>query len=340
MKKERVESLLKAMCGKKVLIIGDVMLDEYLWGQVERISPEAPVPVVKVEKQTFALGGASNVAANALSLGADPLLVGIVGDDEAGRTVRSLLKKTGMNESGIFTEKSRRTIVKKRVVAHHQQVVRVDFEETASVESRAEYEILRFLGQNCKAIAGIIIEDYNKGLLTKRIIRGILSLAQRRKIPVTVDPKFEHFFDYEGVTLFKPNVRELERVVGQSLKEESKILSTVRKLLKRMNIRAMLLTMGEKGMLLVEKGEKPYHIEPHALDVFDVTGAGDTVITAATLALISGATLKEAARFASMAAAIEVTKLGAAVVLPAELIKFSEQCNQGSSRSDPKPSAR
>ncbi len=327
MEKKRVASILKAIRGKKVLVIGDVMLDEYLWGRVERISPEAPVPVVKVEQQTFALGGASNVASNVLTLGAKPILIGLIGKDESGRKVRSLLKKMGMSDKGIFADKDRSTIVKKRIVAHHQQVARVDFDETASIDRMTEERILRFLKEKCRSISGIVFEDYNKGMLTKRIIRGIISFARKRKVPVTVDPKFEHFFDYEGVTLFKPNIRELERVTGQSLREEGVMVRTLRKIQKSMRIQAMLLTMGEKGMVLVETGKKPYYIEPHALDVYDVTGAGDTVITAATLGLIAGATAKEAARFASMAAAIEVTKLGAAPVLPDELLRFAEQYN-------------
>jgi rfaE bifunctional protein kinase chain/domain len=325
MQKQRVEALLKAIHGKRVLIIGDVMLDEYLWGSVERISPEAPVPVVKVKHHTFALGGASNVASNALTLGATPILLGLVGKDESGRKIRTLLKKMGMSARGIFTDDTRSTIVKKRVIAHHQQVVRVDFDETASIPDRIETMVLRFLDEHCRSISGIIVEDYNKGMLTKRIIRGIISFARKRKVLVAVDPKFEHFFDYEGVTLFKPNIRELERVTGKALTDEGSMVRILRKIQKRMRIEAMLLTLGEKGMVLVEKRKRPYCIEPHALDVYDVTGAGDTVITAATLALIAGATLKEAARFASMAAAIEVTKLGAAPVLPQELLRFSEQ---------------
>lgn len=327
MRKEKVASILEGIKGKQVLVIGDIMLDEYLWGSVERISPEAPVPVVKVERQSFALGGASNVASNALSLGAKPVLVGMVGKDDAGRKIRSLLRKKGMGDKGIFVDSDRSTIVKKRIVAHHQQVVRVDFDETVPADRRCEAKALRFVEEHCRSVSGIILEDYNKGMLTKRIIRGIIAFARKRNLPVAVDPKFEHFFDYEGITLFKPNIRELERVTGQSLADETTMLRILRKLQHRMRIQAMLLTLGEKGMILLEKGKRPHHIEPHALDVYDVTGAGDTVITAATLALIAGAQFKEAARFSSIAAAIEVAKLGAASVLPEELLKFPEQYN-------------
>jgi rfaE bifunctional protein kinase chain/domain len=327
MHKERIASILDAIQQKKVVVIGDIMLDEYLWGSVERISPEAPVPVVRVEKQTFALGGASNVASNAQALGARPILVGVIGRDAHGRRIRSLLKEREMVDRGIITDKDRTTIVKKRVVAHHQQVVRVDFDETAPIARDMESRVLRFLEEQCRSVSAIILEDYNKGVLTRRVIRGIIGFARKHGVVITADPKFEHFFDFEGVTLFKPNIRELERATGLPLGEKRAMLRILKKIQKDMGIQAMLLTLGEKGMLLLEKGRKPYRLEPHALDVYDVTGAGDTVITAATLALIAGADFVEAARFASVAAAIEVTKLGAAPVLPEELLKFSEQYN-------------
>ncbi len=323
MKREKVVQLLEAIRGKQVLVIGDIMLDEYLWGSVERISPEAPVPVVKVERQSFALGGASNVASNVHALGGEPILMGVVGKDVSGKRLRSLLRARKMSDRGIFTTRGR-SIVKKRIVAHHQQVVRVDFDETATIDRRLESEMLEFLEHACRKSAAIIIEDYNKGMLTRRMIRSTLSFARRRKLLVAVDPKFEHFFEYKGVTLFKPNRKELERATGQPLHGDRMMVRTLRKLQKRMAIQAMLLTLGERGMALLEQGKRAYFIEPHALDVYDVTGAGDTVITAAALALTGGASLREAARFASMAAAIEVTKLGAAPVLPEELIKFSE----------------
>lgn len=325
MEKKSVASLLDGIRGRKVLVAGDIMLDEYLWGSVERISPEAPVPVVKVEKQTFALGGASNVASNARTLGAQPVLMGVVGKDEPGRRIRTLLRKKGMDDRAIFADGSRSTIVKKRVVAHHQQVVRVDFDEASPVGRRMEKRMLRFLEDHCGSICSIILEDYNKGTLTRPVIRGIISFARKKKIPVTVDPKFEHFFDYEGVTLLKPNIRELERVTGKVLADERAIVRILRSIQRRMGVQAMLLTLGEQGMTLVEKGKQPFSIEPHAHDVYDVTGAGDTVITAVTLALVAGANLREAALFASMAAAIEVTKLGAAPVHPEELLGFAEQ---------------
>jgi rfaE bifunctional protein kinase chain/domain len=325
MQREKASGILDRIRGKKVLVIGDVMLDEYLWGRVERISPEAPVPVVKVEKQSFSLGGASNVALNVLSFGAIPHLVGIIGNDDAGRNLKSLMKREGMGTKGLFTDRKRATIVKKRIVAHHQQVVRVDIEEEQRMSKTMEERILRYINNPSLSFSAIVIEDYNKGLLSKKVIKKTISLAQKRKVPITVDPKFDHFFDFRGVTLFKPNIRELERVSGRSLKEKDSIERSVKNLQREIKAKAILLTMGERGMVLFEKGKKPFYLKPHALDVFDVTGAGDTVITAMTMALTAGCTMREATRFSSIAAAIEVTKLGAAPVTTEEIIQFCEQ---------------
>ncbi len=325
MRKEKAIFILNKIKGKKVLVIGDVMLDEYLWGKVERISPEAPVPVVKVVKQSFSLGGASNVAQNLYALGAQPLLVGVVGSDDAGRNFKALLKENGMSNRGIFIDRERTTIVKKRVVAHHQQVVRVDIEETKDIERIIEERILKFLDKITFDFSAIIIEDYNKGLLTKRLIQKVIVLAHKKKVPVTVDPKFENFFVYKNITLFKPNVRELERVTGKTLTGKHLIETTLRRLQQKIKTKAILLTMGEKGMVLVEKGKKPFYLEPHALDVYDVTGAGDTVIAAVTLAMIAGCSMKDSMRFASAAAALEVTKLGATPVIPEEIIRFCKR---------------
>ncbi|MCK4234267.1 D-glycero-beta-D-manno-heptose-7-phosphate kinase [candidate division WOR-3 bacterium] len=324
MRKDKAIAILNNIKNKKILVVGDVMLDEYLWGRVERISPEAPVPVVKIEKQSCSLGGAGNVAFNAHSLGAKPLLLGIAGSDAAGETLKSLLKEEGMNDKGIFILKGRSTIVKKRVVAHHQQVVRVDIEETFSIDREIEDRIITYLRRIERNLAAIIIEDYNKGLLTKSLIQRIIDFAKKRNLPITVDPKFEHFFDYESVTLFKPNIRELERVSGKSLIHINEIVKTLRWLQKKIKAEAILLTMGERGMVLIEKGKKPYFLKPHALDVYDVTGAGDTVIAAMTLAMTAGYNMHEATKFASVTAAIEVTKLGAAPVTPDEIIRFCD----------------
>ncbi len=322
MQKERAISILDRIRDKKVLIIGDIMLDEYLWGTVDRISPEAPVPVVKVTKNTFAIGGAANVALNAHSLGAVPVLVGVTGSDNTGKKLKSLIKKNGIGVNGIFVEKRRPTILKKRIVAHNQQVVRVDIEESHPIDTKTEDKILTFLYKFKNDLCGIIIEDYNKGLLTKHLITEIISFAIEMGIPVSVDPKFEHFYDYYGTTIFKPNIRELERVCGVVLSDRSEIEKALRGVLKRIKAEAVLLTMGNQGMLLLEKRSRAYYVKPHSIDVYDVTGAGDTVIAAVTLASANGMSLKESTRFASIAAAIEIRKLGASAVSPEEIMDF------------------
>lgn len=327
MRKEQVASILTKIKGKKMLVVGDVMLDEYFWGKVERISPEAPVPVVKVEGHSYSLGGAANVALNAYSLGAEPILLGVIGNDDTGKMLKSLAKKKGIVNESIFIEKGRPTILKKRVIAHHQQVVRVDIEETCPISKTTERKILTFLKDYKKGLCGVIIEDYNKGLLTKDLIKKIISFTSKRNIPVVVDPKFEHFFDYENTTLFKPNLTELESVNGKKLTTDDEIIKSLRRLQKRIKAKAILLTMGERGMVLIEKGRRPYYVKPHTLDVFDVTGAGDTVITAVSMAIVAGFDLRIATRFSSIAAALEVTKLGAAPVTPEEIIRFCERRN-------------
>jgi len=322
MRKRTAVSILDRIRNKKILVIGDIMLDEYLWGTVDRISPEAPVPVVKVQKKSFALGGAANVALNTYSLGAKPILVGVIGNDDTGRILKSFVKEKGMAVKGIFTEKGRTTVLKKRVFAQNQQVVRVDIEETKAVGKTTERRILNFL-RNCrKEFSSVIIEDYNKGLLTRHLISRIISFANKKRIPVTVDPKFENFYSYENVALFKPNIRELQRVCESRLSNRGEIQKALKKVQKKIKAKAVLLTLGNKGMVLLEKGKIPYYVKPHSIDVYDVTGAGDTVISALTLALASGISLREATRFASVAAAIEVTKLGVATVNPDEIIEF------------------
>jgi len=325
MQKTQAVSILKKIRKKRVLIIGDVMLDEYYWGTVDKISPEAPVPVVNVKQHTYSLGGASNVALNVQSLGAEPVLIGIIGDDVDGRLLKSIVRKKKIDDKGIFLEKGRPTVLKKRIIAHNQQVVRVDIEETSSIAKKTEDRIIDFFRGIDAPLCGVIIEDYNKGLLTKNLINEIVLYSRKKKLFVAVDPKFKHFFDYQGVSLFKPNLMEMGRVYGTSFSNNDDIIKAVRKLQRSIKTESVLLTMGEKGMVLVEKGKKPYYVKPHTLDVYDVSGAGDTVIAAVTLATVSGFELREATRFASVAAAIEVTKLGATPITSREITGFCER---------------
>ena len=299
---------------KRVLVLGDIMLDKYIWGHVIRISPEAPVPVVEVKRETSCFGGAGNASYNLESLGAFPLLVGVVGNDSEGEW----LKKNVPDSRGIFTDKKRPTTVKIRIIAHHQQVVRVDYEKASPISAKIEEKIFNFI--RTEKYDGILISDYNKGLLTKTLMENVLSFSQKKKIPVFVDPKVKHFHLFSPVTLITPNHFEAEKIVYHECHTDAQVEKACQKILTRISARYIILKRGEQGMTVFERGKKAIHIPTIAREVFDVTGAGDTVNATAALALLSGASILEAAVLANTAAGIVVGKIGAATVTPEELI--------------------
>ncbi len=316
---KRADSLIRAFARKKVLVLGDLMLDEYLFGRVSRISPEAPVPVVEVDSEKLMLGGAGNVAWNIRCLGGRALPVGVVGRDRAQKVLVREFRTKGIPVSGLVAERGRHTTLKTRIVAHRQQVVRVDREHSRDISPQSAGRVgaaLRKLLPQCQAL---LIEDYNKGLLTGQVLQEALETARRYKKIVTVDPKFDHFLDFKGVTLFKPNVQETERALGIKIAGPADMEKAGRVLLERLEAQAVLITAGERGMFLCLPGKPAKHIPTAAREVYDVSGAGDTVIAAITLALASGASFEEAAVIANHAAGIEVSKLGVAAVTPAEL---------------------
>jgi D-beta-D-heptose 7-phosphate kinase/D-beta-D-heptose 1-phosphate adenosyltransferase len=290
------------------------MLDKYLWGNVGRISPEAPVPVVEVHRDTSCLGGAGNVCHNLESLGAFPIPVGVVGDDQAG----DWIIKSVPDNTGIFVDKKRPTTVKTRIIAHHQQVVRVDQEEKKSISSKMEEKIVNFIQRD--EFEGILISDYNKGLLTKSLMQKLLPYAQKKEISVFVDPKVDNFFSFSPVTLINPNHAEAEQIVHFSCDTDAQVEKAGEKILSRIESKYLILKRGERGLTVFEKGKKEIHIPTIAKEVFDVTGAGDTVIATASLALLSEASILEAAMLANTAAGVVVGKIGTATVTPGELI--------------------
>ena len=298
----------------KVLVLGDLMLDKYLWGNVGRISPEAPVPVVEVHRDTSCLGGAGNVCHNLESLGAIPIPVGVVGDDQAG----DWIKENVADSSGILTDKNRPTTVKTRIIAHHQQVVRVDQEEKKSITQEMEDKIFHFIQKD--PFEGIFISDYNKGLLTKSLMQKLLPYTQSKGIPVFVDPKVDNFFSFSPVTLINPNHSEAEQIVHFACDTDAQVEKAGEKILSQIEAKYLILKRGERGLTVFEKGKKEIHIPTIAKEVYDVTGAGDTVIATASLALLSGATILEAAMLANTAAGVVVGKIGTATVKPDELI--------------------
>jgi len=311
---QRIKTIVSHFQGKKVLVLGDLMLDKYLWGHVGRISPEAPVPVVEVKKDTSCLGGAGNVYQNLESLGAQPIPVGLVGEDQAGDWIKNSVR----DRRGILTDKKRPTTVKTRIIAHHQQVVRVDQEVKLPVPRRIEEQIFRFTQE--AEYDGILISDYNKGLLTKSLMRKVLPFAQKNRIPVFVDPKVDNFFSFSPVTLINPNHYEAERIVHHPCDSDEQAERAGQKILARISAKYLILKRGERGLTVFEKGKKAFHIPAIAKEVFDVTGAGDTVIAAASLALLSGATIREAALLANAAAGVVVGKIGTATLTSGELI--------------------
>jgi D-beta-D-heptose 7-phosphate kinase/D-beta-D-heptose 1-phosphate adenosyltransferase len=311
---KKVRQIIKNFKDKRVLVLGDLMLDKYIWGNVIRISPEAPVPVVEVNKDTSCLGGAGNASHNLKSLGAFPLLVGIVGNDAEGQWI----KENVTDSRGIFADDNRPTIVKTRIIAHQQQVVRVDLEKKTAISSMIEEQLFNFIRE--ETYDGILISDYNKGTLTKSLTSKVLSFAQERRIPVFVDPKFENFFLFSPVTLITPNHFEAERIVQHECWTDSEAERAGQKILSQISALYLILKRGEQGMTVFEKGKKPLHIPTGAMEVYDVTGAGDTVIATAALALLSGGSIQEAAILANTAAGIVVGKIGTAAVTSEELL--------------------
>lgn len=307
---------------KRIVIVGDVMLDEYLWGTVSRISPEAPVPVVEIKNQTVRPGGAANVAANIKALGAEPLLVGVVGSDPAARLLRDALKSQDIDDGGLVTDPDRPTTLKTRIIAHNQQVVRADREFTGPIPPAVEDALLDRLEGILGGADAVIFEDYNKGVLTPRVIAEAKARAGRRGLLRTVDPKLEQFFEYGGVELIKPNLREAEAALGRRLSGYEDVAAAGQALLERLGCASLVITMGERGMVLFRPGTAPEVVPAVGRrEVRDVTGAGDTTIAALTLGLAAGASLVQAARVAAVAASLVVGKVGAVPVALEELVE-------------------
>jgi D-beta-D-heptose 7-phosphate kinase/D-beta-D-heptose 1-phosphate adenosyltransferase len=303
---------------KNILVIGDIILDHYIWGTVERISPEAPVPVVTVTKENHLLGGAGNVANNIVSLGAKASVSGIIGNDYRGRMVLDILGARGINTEGVFGT-DRPTTVKTRVIAQHQQVVRVDREDPSRVDGGLHRKFSQFIKDTMKNFDALIISDYKKGVVTERLVREITRHARQYGTFVSVDPKVGNFPLYKGVSLVTPNKKEASEGAGISVTDEKTLIKAGKKLLTRLKCRAVLVTRGEEGMSLFER-DKVHHIPTVARHVFDVTGAGDTVISAFTLAHVSGASLLESAIIANHAAGIVVGEVGTATATVEEIL--------------------
>jgi D-glycero-beta-D-manno-heptose-7-phosphate kinase len=321
MKKKNIEKIMGKFSNIKVLVIGDLILDEFLWGDVSRISPEAPVPVVWVKSESFMPGGAANVVNNIRALGGKTYICGVVGKDERGKILTEELRKKGVDVGGIFVDGDRMTTLKTRVVAHHQQVVRIDKEKMEGLAGGITARMVEYVKRIINDIDAIIIEDYGKGVISAGLLEGVMKLAKRHKKIVTVDPKEENFHYYKGVTAITPNHHEAAKAAGVKVNDDGGILAAGKALLNRLKCESVLVTLGENGMQLFEKQGRITRIPTVAQEVYDVSGAGDTVIGTFTLALAAGAAMPEAAYIANFAAGIVVGKVGIATVTPEEILE-------------------
>lgn len=305
--------------GKRIAVIGDMMLDIYFWGDVKRISPEAPVPIVEVENEFFRFGGAANCALNISTLSGIPEPIGVIGYDSFGTIFTSLLSESNISSKGIVVDETRPTTAKTRVIADKQHVVRIDKESKLSLNSKLIEKMIKHLEELIDFLDGIIIQDYNKGVLSEQLIDKIIKLAQLKNVIVTVDPKFHNFFAYKNVTVFKPNRKEAEDVLGMKIKSDEDISLAGKILLEKLNAKNVLLTLGSEGIAVFEKGKSEKRMPTKARKVADVSGAGDTVISTLTMALASGADIIEASYLANYAAGIVCEEVG---IVPIESDKL------------------
>jgi len=303
-----------------VLIIGDIIADHYIWGKVERISPEAPVPIVDVQRESFMLGGAGNVANNIHSLEGKVRICGVVGDDDMGRWVTGNLRSIGINTDGIIVEEGRPTSKKTRVIAHNQHVVRFDHESRGEISLQTQDLMLDYIRTHINDIKVVVLSDYAKGVVTRSLVKNVLQLALEYNMCIVVDPKLKHFDYYTGATVITPNTTEASAASGITITDKESLYKAGNILLSQANAEAVLITRSEHGMSLFEKKGDITHIPAVARDVYDVTGAGDTVVSTLALAIAAGASLKDAARLANYAGGIVVGIVGTATVHQDNLI--------------------
>lgn len=323
----RVRQLLTAARQTRILVLGDVMLDQFLWGRVARISPEAPVPVVEFERESFMPGGAANVARNLADLAVPTEIFGVVGQDDAARNLKHLLGQQQIGCAGLIATPQRMTSIKTRIVAHQQQVVRVDRETRSDLDEKISRRLISVLKKELNSAAALILGDYGKGVITQPLLDEIKALCRERGIWLSFDPKPVHSLCLAGLSLITPNRKEAFELAdmednsrAENPMEDKNLLRVAEKLLHDLAPAVLLITIGDQGMLLCQRGQKPFHIPTMAQEVFDVSGAGDTVIASFTLAIAAGASPLEAAIFSNHAAGIVVGKVGTATVQPEELI--------------------
>jgi D-glycero-beta-D-manno-heptose-7-phosphate kinase len=323
----RVRELLAAGQQRPVLVLGDLMLDQFIWGRVDRISPEAPVPVFEFQRESFMPGGAANVARNLADLGNPAGLIGPLGRDQEGVLLQSLLEQEGVNCRGLFAQSKRPTSIKTRIVAQQQQIVRVDREVRTAIDDATVKRVLGLVAKRLPGTGAIILGDYGKGAITQPLLDGLKRLCRSHGVWISLDPKPVHRVDISGLSLLTPNRKEAFELAGMEDAqkaahplEDKNLMQVARTLQRRLKPALLLITLGEQGMLLCRKGEKPFHVPTTVQEVFDVSGAGDTVIASFTLAIAAGASPVEAAIFSNHAAGVVVGKIGTATCSPRELL--------------------
>lgn len=322
--KLKLQHILNDFSKKKILIIGDVMIDEYMWGNVDRISPEAPVPVVSCTEREFRMGGAANVAINVKSLGAEPIMCSVIGNDEIGEIFKKLLLKRVMTNEGLVVSDVRKSTVKTRVIGNHQHLLRVDHEITSFLDKESEAALLKKIITiiNSHSIDALIFQDYDKGVVTSGIIEGASKIANEKSIPVLVDPKKRSFLNYKNVTIFKPNFKELVEGLNVSLNKSNpdSIFEAVKLLHKKNQIKNVMVTLSEKGVFISNGAE--YRIIPaKERDIADVSGAGDTVIAITALGIASGLDAFQTAALANLAGGLVCEKVGVIPITQEMLLK-------------------
>ena len=321
---QRAQQIISKFSDLRIVTLGDLMLDEFIWGEVRRVSPEAPVPVIEVKRESWHLGGAGNVVSNLLELGARAIPIGVVGADDAAKILRDRFAERNARLDGIITDSSRPTTRKTRVVAHsgrqNQQMVRADREDRSPVSNAVEVRVIAAFNQALSNADAVVISDYDKGLLTPRVLRTVIESARSRARLVCLDPKIRNFAHYREVDVITPNQVEAERASGLEITDESSLIAAAIRIRELIECKNVLITRGDRGMSMLNEVGEMTHIQTVAREVYDVTGAGDTVIATLALALASGARLDEAAIIANHAAGVVVAKVGTATVSRDELL--------------------
>jgi len=317
---KELNKTLGAMKGLSIMVAGDLMLDTFIYGDVDRISPESPVPVLNIQKQDTMLGGAGNVLSNLCALGITPVVFAVVGADEQGKKAVEIAKKSGADVNGILVDDSRPTTLKTRYLARHQHLLRTDFEKTHPLSPEMEAKIFTAIEKSMKSVKAIVLSDYGKGMLTKTLLEKIIASANKAKIPVLVDPKGADYKIYRGADIVTPNRKELTLASGMAnLRSDAEITGAAQKIIKECGIHCVVATRSEDGMSVIDASGKPLHLKTQAIEVFDVSGAGDTVIATLAASLAAGATMADAATLANFAGGIAVSKVGTTPVRMDEL---------------------